>query len=1106
MRKQYLGLFFILPILLFIVSPVSLAVPTNFWGNASVNGVTVVTGTNISAWVGSTYKADVSANSSATPVYSLLQIQDGDCIEGETINFTINNLTASETGICGIGGGGELNLTATDNTPPGISITSPTSDQVLNSKEVPINGTSSDSGYGLNYTNISIYSSAGSLINSTVETQTFDYTISWFVSLSVSIDGNYTINATAYDLAGNSNSDTVNIIIDTTEPTVNMINSSFNTTNTQPNIYFNFTDFISSTANCTLYFNDSSAGTNATTANNTNTNITASTLGEGIYTVYVNCTDGAGNTGKSGEITVTIDTTPPTVLNVSSTKADGSYKEGEEINITVTFSEAVNVIVAEEPGEPPRLILELGAIDKDIIYIGGTGTTILTFNYTVQSNDTSLDLDYINTTALILNDSTIKDAAGNDATITLATPGEANSLGANKALVIDTTEPTPSNVGKNDSNIKVNDVVEFYVYWTDLTSGGNYSIFSWNHTGSWSNQSDPPTLGGTDSWHNITGITITKTQGTVIGWMFYANDTAGNWNNTGIQTFTVNNTAPTIVNNITTPTDVYTYTDFNLNITIIDLDEDSLTGYVQFYVNETASGSEQSTSPITSGTNTLIDTLANANFNKGTTLIAEFWAGDGTENTTKENATTVTVSNSVPTIQVQNIFVNCSAGHCFNVTAGVQDLDGGSDIIKTNISTTNGNCEHYSNTTTGNYFNVTFNCSGTALTSTNIVVGFNDSSGAYIETTQSSNTYPNQAPSQPSLTNPANDSYVNSKILNWSASTDADGDIVYYYVLLNGTQICYTTDLNCSNVTSDAYYQWNVTPYDGTDNGTTSLSRYFTYDTTSPTVNVSSSAGTSTTASSTTISGNATDTLTNIVNVTVNGNNATLNTSTGAYSLSVSLSVGSNLITVIAYDQAGNNVTNTSVTVTRTSTSTGGGGGGGGGTPTTTTVISFTKAGVNVSLGLNSIARFAFDRAYHTIKVIKIGADYVILEITSTPVTITLKLLESKKLDLNDDNYYDLYVKLNEIKSSKAYLEVKYIHEIITPVVTPPAEEEEEEEPEEVPEEEPEEVPEEEPEEVPEEPEDEIPPTKTKTAMIIVLIVALLALIGFLIYEKKKRY
>ena len=178
------------------------------------------------------------------------------------------------------------------------------------------------------------------------------------------------------------------------------------------------------------------------------------------------------------------------------------------------------------------------------------------------------------------------------------------------------------------------------------------------------------------------------------------------------------------------------------------------------------------------------------------------------------------------------------------------------------------------------------------------------------------------------------------------------------------------------------------------------------------------------------------------------------------------------------------------------------GGGGGGGTTALTTVIPFTTQGITISLAKNSIAKFIFDSAYHTIKVIKVGADYVILEIASDPVTVTLNLLESRKLDLNNDNYYDLYIKLNEIKSSKAYLEVKYIHEIITPVVIPPAEEEEEEE-----------VPEEEPEETPEEPEEEVPPVKPieqppakLTGLWVLIVIIAIGLIAYLIYKKKKKY
>ena len=41
----------------------------------------------------------------------------------------------------------------------------------------------------------------------------------------------------------------------------------------------------------------------------------------------------------------------------------------------------------------------------------------------------TLDLDYVATTSLALNGGTIRDAATNNATLTLATPGAANSLG-----------------------------------------------------------------------------------------------------------------------------------------------------------------------------------------------------------------------------------------------------------------------------------------------------------------------------------------------------------------------------------------------------------------------------------------------------------------------------------------------------------------------------------------------------------------------------------------------------------------------------------------------------------------------------------------------------
>ena len=95
-------------------------------------------------------------------------------------------------------------------------------------------------------------------------------------------------------------------------------------------------------------------------------------------------------------------------------KCNGSYKAGEQIPITIQFSESVTVTGT------PQLTLETGATDRIAGYTSGTGSSILTFTYTVQSGDTSSDLEYVNTSSLALN-STIKDSVGNNATLTLPT-------------------------------------------------------------------------------------------------------------------------------------------------------------------------------------------------------------------------------------------------------------------------------------------------------------------------------------------------------------------------------------------------------------------------------------------------------------------------------------------------------------------------------------------------------------------------------------------------------------------------------------------------------------------------------------------------------------
>ena len=130
---------------------------------------------------------------------------------------------------------------------------------------------------------------------------------------------------------------------------------------------------------------------------------------------------------------------PPSITNVTSSTANGAYKAGQTISVQVVFNEAVTVTGT------PQLTLETGSTDQVLNYASGSGTNTLTFTYTIQAGDTSSDLTYITTNPLALNSGTIKNSSSLDAVLTLPAPTASGSLGANKAIVVDTTAPsTPS--------------------------------------------------------------------------------------------------------------------------------------------------------------------------------------------------------------------------------------------------------------------------------------------------------------------------------------------------------------------------------------------------------------------------------------------------------------------------------------------------------------------------------------------------------------------------------------------------------------------------------------------------------------------------------------
>ncbi|MBX3653120.1 MAG: hypothetical protein KF686_02975 [Ramlibacter sp.] len=187
------------------------------------------------------------------------------------------------------------------------------------------------------------------------------------------------------------------------------------------------------------------------TATGGNWSIVTTALGQGAHTLTAKATDAAGNTSvASSGLGITIDTTAAVVTAVNSGTADGTYKVGDLITVSVAFNEIVNVTGT------PQLTLETGPVDRAVNYASGSGTNTLNFSYTVQAGDTSADLDYLSTTALALNGGTIKDTAGNDVTLTLATPGAVNSLGANKALVVDGVGPVLLSGAVNGNSLVLN--------------------------------------------------------------------------------------------------------------------------------------------------------------------------------------------------------------------------------------------------------------------------------------------------------------------------------------------------------------------------------------------------------------------------------------------------------------------------------------------------------------------------------------------------------------------------------------------------------------------------------------------------------------------------
>ena len=139
------------------------------------------------------------------------------------------------------------------------------------------------------------------------------------------------------------------------------------------------------------------------------------------------------------------------MTGISSTNANGTYGTGAVITITVGFSAAVNVI-----GTPTLALNTTGGPAGIASYTTGTGTSTLSFKYTVAAGQSANPLDAASTAALTLNGGSIVDTVTNDpnpAVLTVATgSGTAGALANAKNIVIDAVAPTVTGISSTNAN------------------------------------------------------------------------------------------------------------------------------------------------------------------------------------------------------------------------------------------------------------------------------------------------------------------------------------------------------------------------------------------------------------------------------------------------------------------------------------------------------------------------------------------------------------------------------------------------------------------------------------------------------------------------------
>ena len=235
------------------------------------------------------------------------------------------------------------------------------------------------------------------------------------------------------------------------------------------------------------------------------------------HNITVRATDGSLSADQTFSINVTdVDDTDPTVTSVT-VPANDSYKAGEQLSFIVNFNEAVTL---DTTGGTPRIAITIGSSTVYASYVSGSGSSALTFSYTVQSGD--LDADGVAlASAVDLNGGTIRDSVGNNANTTL------NSVGSTAGVVVDAVAPAapsaPDLTSGSDTGSSTSDDItgdETPTFTGTAEAGSTVTLYDTNGTTALGSA----TTNGSGNW-TITSSVLTAGSHTVTA---KAADAAGN--------------------------------------------------------------------------------------------------------------------------------------------------------------------------------------------------------------------------------------------------------------------------------------------------------------------------------------------------------------------------------------------------------------------------------------------------------------------------------------------------------------------------------------------------------------------------------------------------